>query len=68
MTLDITVLSQQAVNAYGSKLSNANTVNEVFEFLLGRYRAMYEEQNIGVDVIQAVQTLKPTQPLDFDPH
>ena len=66
LTLDITVLSQQAVNAYGSKLSNAKTVNEVFEFLLGRYRAMYEEQNIGVDVIQAVQTLKPTQPLDFD--
>lgn len=66
LTLDITVLSQQAVNAYGSKLSNTNTVNEVFEFLLGRYRAMYEEQNIGVDVIQSVQTLKPTQPLDFD--
>jgi glycyl-tRNA synthetase beta chain len=66
LVLDITVLSQQAVNAYGSKLSNANTVNDVFEFLLGRYRAMYEEQNIGVDVIQAVQTLKPTQPLDFD--
>ena len=66
LTLDITVLSQQAVNAYGSKLSNAKTVNEVFEFLLGRYSAMYEEQNIGVDVIQAVQTLKPTQPLDFD--
>jgi glycyl-tRNA synthetase beta chain len=66
LVLDINVLSQQAVNAYGSKLSNANTVNDVFEFLLGRYRAMYEEQNIGVDVIQAVQTLKPTQPLDFD--
>lgn len=66
LVLDINVLSQQAVNAYGSKLSNANTVSEVFEFLLGRYRAMYEEQNIGVDVIQAVQTLKPTQPLDFD--
>jgi len=66
LALDINVLSQQAVNAYGSKLSNANTVNEVFEFLLGRYRAMYEEQGIAVDVIQAVQTLKPTQPLDFD--
>ena len=66
LALDITVLSQQAVNAYGSKLANANTVNEVFDFLLGRYRAMYEEQGIAVDVIQAVQTLKPTQPLDFD--
>ena len=51
LALDINVLSQQAVNAYGSKLSNTNTVNEVFEFLLGRYRAMYEEQGIAVDVI-----------------
>jgi glycyl-tRNA synthetase beta chain len=66
LALDITVLAQQAVNAYGTKLANTNTVNDVFEFLLGRYRAIYEEQNIGVDVIQSVQTLKPTQPLDFD--
>ena len=66
LVLDINVLSQQAVNAYGTKLANTNTVNDVFEFLLGRYRAIYEEQNIDVDVIQAVQTLKPTQPLDFD--
>jgi glycyl-tRNA synthetase beta chain len=27
---------------------------------------MYEEQGIAVDVIQAVQTLKPAKPLDFD--
>ena len=27
---------------------------------------MYEEQGIAVDVIPAVQTLKPAQPLDFD--
>nr|MBP8111951.1 glycine--tRNA ligase subunit beta [Agitococcus sp.] len=51
LVLDINVLSQQAVNAYGTKLANTNTVNDVFEFLLGRYRAIYEEQNIGVDVI-----------------
>lgn len=66
LALDLAVLAQQAVNAYGAKLANANTVSDVFEFLLGRYRAIYEEQNIAVDVIQAVQTLKPTQPLDFD--
>lgn len=66
LPLDLNVLAQQAVNAYGAKLANANTVNDVFEFLLGRYRAIYEEQNIAVDVIQAVQTLKPSHPLDFD--
>ena len=40
---------------------------EIFDFLLGRYRAIYEEQGIPVDVIQTVQMLKsiPTKPLDF---
>jgi len=65
LPLDLTVLAQQAVNAYGTKLANANTVSDVFEFLLGRYRAMYEEQGVGVDVIQSVQALKPAKPLDF---
>jgi glycyl-tRNA synthetase beta chain len=65
LPLDLTVLAQQAVNAYGAKLSNANTVGDVFEFLLGRYRAMYEEQGVSVDVIQSVQALKPGKPLDF---
>ncbi|HEX5360376.1 MAG TPA: glycine--tRNA ligase subunit beta, partial [Fluviicoccus sp.] len=65
LPLDLTVLAQQAVNAYGTKLANANTVSDVFEFLLGRYRAMYEEQGVGVDVIQSVQALKPGKPLDF---
>lgn len=47
-------------------LDNPNTVTDVFEFLLGRYRAMYEEQGIKAEVIAAVQALKPTQPYDFD--
>ena len=65
LPLDVAVLAQQAANAYGGKLSNANVVADVGEFLLGRYRAMYEEQGVAVDVIQAVQALRPTRPLDF---
>src|SRR5690606_33218097 len=30
------------------------------------YRAMYEDQGVSVDVIQAVQVLSPASPLDFD--
>jgi len=51
---------------FASRLSNKNTAADVFEFLLGRYRAMYEEQGIKPEVILAVQALKPTQPYDFD--
>lgn len=64
--LDVQALVAGATRLYGDKLANPNTVNDVFEFLLGRYRAMYEEQGIKAEVILAVQALKPAQPYDFD--
>lgn len=66
LALDVQALIAGSARMYGDKLENPNTVNDVFEFLLGRYRAMYEEQGIRAEVILAVQALKPTQPLDFD--
>lgn len=66
LVLDIQAIINGAVKLYGDKLGNDNTANDVFEFLLGRYRAMYEEQGIKPEVIQAVQVLRPTQPYDFD--
>lgn len=66
LALDVQALIAGAAKQYGDKLSNPNTVNEVFDFLLGRYRAMYEEQGVKPEVILAVQALRPTQPLDFD--
>jgi glycyl-tRNA synthetase beta chain len=62
----LTELVSEATRNYGATLSNANTTNDVCEFLLGRYRAMYEEQGIKAEVILAVQALKPDSPLDFD--
>ncbi len=66
LALDVQALVAGSARMYGDKLENPNTVSDVFEFLLGRYRAMYEEQGISAEVILAVQALKPTQPLDFD--
>ncbi|MES2917938.1 MAG: glycine--tRNA ligase subunit beta [Pseudomonadota bacterium] len=66
LALDVQALVAGAVKLYGDKLENKNTANDVFEFLLGRYRAMYEEQGVKPEVILSVQALKPTQPLDFD--
>ncbi|MDI1301608.1 MAG: glycine--tRNA ligase subunit beta [bacterium] len=64
--LDVQALVTNAVALYGDKLANKNTASDVFEFLLGRYRAMYEEQGIKAEIILAVQALKPAQPYDFD--
>ncbi|WNC68554.1 glycine--tRNA ligase subunit beta [Thalassotalea nanhaiensis] len=66
LSLDITDLLSVSITSYGDKLSNANTAEDVIDFIMGRFRAYYQEQGISVDVIQAVLANKPTAPLDFD--
>ncbi|MDA6076574.1 DALR anticodon-binding domain-containing protein [Edwardsiella anguillarum] len=51
---------------YGDKLSNASVVDDVVEFMLGRFRAWYQEEGHAVDTIQAVLARRPTRPADFD--
>lgn len=66
LPLDLQTLTQEAVRLYGSKLSNTNATNEVIDFMLGRFRAWYQDQGYSVDVIQAVLARRPTKPADFD--
>ncbi|MDD1795606.1 glycine--tRNA ligase subunit beta [Enterovibrio makurazakiensis] len=49
-----------------SRLTNDNVENDVIEFMLGRFRAWYQDEGHSVDVIQAVLARRPTQPADFD--
>ncbi|MDT3253175.1 glycine--tRNA ligase subunit beta [Serratia sp. root2] len=66
LPLDLQTLTEEAVRLYGSKLSNAKAVDEVVEFMLGRFRAWYQEEGHAVDTIQAVLARRPTKPADFD--
>lgn len=66
LDIDLEKLVQAATAQHGNALTSATTAADVFDFLLGRYRAMYEEQGITVDVIQAVQACRPTVARDFD--
>ncbi|MFU2124012.1 glycine--tRNA ligase subunit beta [Gallibacterium anatis] len=66
LPLDLVDLAQKAAALYGDKLSNANVVEDVVDFILGRFRAWYQEEGISVDVIQAVLACRPTKPADFD--
>lgn len=66
LDIDLEKLVQMATQQHGAALTVATTAADVFDFLLGRYRAMYEEQGITVDVIQAVQACRPTVARDFD--
>ncbi|QUY46963.1 glycine--tRNA ligase subunit beta [Serratia plymuthica] len=66
LPLDLQTLTEEAVRLYGSKLTNAKVVDEVVEFMLGRFRAWYQEEGHAVDTIQAVLARRPTKPADFD--
>ncbi|HIF9236077.1 TPA: glycine--tRNA ligase subunit beta [Photobacterium damselae] len=64
--LDLVELVAKAHELYSDKLSNDNVESDVIEFMLGRFRAWYQDEGFSVDVIQAVLALHPTKPADFD--
>ncbi|NIF59912.1 glycine--tRNA ligase subunit beta [Enterobacter sp. Ap-916] len=66
LPLDLQTLTEEAVRLYGSKLTNTNVVDEVIDFMLGRFRTWYQEEGHAVDTIQAVLARRPTKPADFD--
>lgn len=41
-------------------------MNDVFEFMLGRFSAHYRDDGITVEMIRAVEIKKPTSALDFE--
>ncbi|MCK3657849.1 glycine--tRNA ligase subunit beta [Pasteurellaceae bacterium Pebbles2] len=66
LSLDLVEIVQKATALFGDKLTNKNVVEEVVDFMLGRFRAWYQDEGIAVDVIQAVLARRPTKPADFD--
>ncbi|WP_201560485.1 glycine--tRNA ligase subunit beta [Psychrobacter sp. NC44] len=71
LPINLVALVEQAVKGYsdaeGSKIEKmGDTFTQVMAFLNSRYRAMYTEQGVSVDTIQAVQAINPHMPLDFD--
>lgn len=69
--LDLTDLVAKAKSLFAnedgsSRLTNENVEADVIEFMLGRFRAWYQDEGHSVDAIQAVLAMRPTQPADFD--
>ena len=71
LPINLVALAQQAIKGYSNSESLVDTdmgatFTQVMTFLNSRYRAMYTEQGVSVDTIQAVQAINPHMPLDFD--
>uniref|UniRef100_UPI00094AEF96 glycine--tRNA ligase subunit beta n=1 Tax=Mannheimia haemolytica TaxID=75985 RepID=UPI00094AEF96 len=59
LPLDLTDLVAKSAQLFGDKLTNKDVVEDVVDFMLGRFRAWYESEGIAVDVIQAVLARRP---------
>lgn len=66
LPLDLDDLVKKSAALFGDKLTNQNVVADVVDFMLGRFRAWYQDEGIAVDVIQAVLARRPTRSADFD--
>lgn len=66
LPLDLVELIDFSQKTFADKLSNAKVAEEVLDFMLGRFRAWYQDEGYSVDVIQAVLARRPTNPADFD--
>ncbi|WP_019000596.1 glycine--tRNA ligase subunit beta [Succinimonas amylolytica] len=66
LNFDIKELVEYATELFGSKLTNPNTVNDVVDYVLARFKSFYQDMGVGTDVIQSVLSRRITNLLDFD--
>lgn len=66
LNLDLQTLISDANKQFGDRLSNKAVLDDVFSFVMSRFRPWYQEQGIDVDVIKAVSARSPSRPADFD--
>jgi glycyl-tRNA synthetase beta chain len=64
--LNIFQTIQASVATFQDGLLEKDTLGQVFDFLLDRFRAWYMDEGISNSVFQSVLVLKPQRPLDFD--
>ncbi|MDG2249222.1 MAG: glycine--tRNA ligase subunit beta [Gammaproteobacteria bacterium] len=65
--LDLNIMKaiSASIAAHGDTSFQVDTAELVFNFLLERFRAWYQESGISSGVFQSVFVIKPQRPLDF---
>ncbi len=65
LDIDLQQLLQVAVRSYGDSLTQPQTAEQVFAFMMERLRAYYTDLGVAVDTFEAVLAQAPPSPLDF---
>jgi glycyl-tRNA synthetase beta chain len=65
LDLDLKDIISWSIEQYG-ELKNDNVKQELVTYMLERFRAWYEGENISAEVFLSVCARRPTRPVDFD--
>ncbi len=65
LDLDLLDLFSWSQSSHGD-LENSSLKTDLLDYMLERFRAWYQDDNMPAEVILAVSARKPSKPLDFD--
>jgi glycyl-tRNA synthetase beta chain len=66
LNLDLKQLLTSAATNFKDDIKADDALNETFAFVMERLRAYYKDQGIAGDVVDAIASVNPQRPLDFD--
>lgn len=66
LDLDLYDLIRISAETFSAELGAAHFVDEVFDYILSRLPGEYEQEGFSPQQIQAVISLRPVKPFDFD--
>ena len=66
LDLDLEALIKASAAAYGSLFDADPVAGQVFDFVMDRLRAYYQDAGLPLDGFEAVLACRPTRPRDFD--
>ncbi len=66
LPLNLRELCEYGTRHLPKSVETENTADEVFDYILDRLRAYYQEQDIGFDIVEAVLATKPAELYDCD--
>ncbi|MCK5812969.1 MAG: glycine--tRNA ligase subunit beta [Cocleimonas sp.] len=66
LSLDLKQLLNTAASQYKDEIKANEAVDDTFAFIMERLRAYYKDQGISADVIDAIASVDPQRPLNFD--
>ncbi len=66
LTLNLHALLQTAAEQLKSAITEPDTVEQVYSFMLDRLKGIYLEQQVPADLFEAVAAIRPESVADFD--